>query len=76
VLVEQLELGADVRREGRLAVAEDRGPDEELALVDEARLEGPRREHRPADNDVVRGFGLQRSDRVGVEAVFEPGPGR
>src|SRR5665213_633290 len=49
VLVEEFEVGADARREGRLSAAEDHGPHEQLALVDEARIEGPRREVRPAD---------------------------
>ena len=71
VLVKELEVGADARREGWLATAEDHGPDEQLALVDEAGLEGPSSEVRPADGEVAGGFGLQFSDGVGVEVVFE-----
>jgi hypothetical protein len=47
VLVEELEVGADARRDGRLATAEDHGPDEELALVDQAGFEGLGSEARP-----------------------------
>lgn len=72
VIIEELEVGADARREGRLATAEDHGPDEELALVDQAGLEGPGREVRPADGKVAGGCGLQFLNGIGVEVVFEP----
>jgi hypothetical protein len=75
VLVEELEVGADAGREGRLAAAEEHGPDEELALVDQAGFEGPGGEVRPADGEVAGGFGLQFLDGVGVEVVFEAGGG-
>jgi len=69
VLVEELEVGADARREGRLATAEEHGPDEEPALVDQAGFEGPGGEVRPADGEVAGGCGLQFVDGVGVELV-------
>src|SRR5882762_6055816 len=75
VLVEELEVGADARREGRLSAAEDHGPDEQLALVHEAGLEGPGSEVRPADGEVAGGFGLQFLDGVGVEVSFEASGG-
>src|SRR6516165_2943654 len=75
LLVKELEVGADARREGWLATTEDHGPDEQLALVDEAGLEGPSSEVRPADGEVASGFGLQFSDGVGVEVVFETSGG-
>ena len=71
VLVEELEVGADARRERRLATAEDHGPNEEPALVDQAGFEGPSGEVRPADGEVRGGFGLQLLDGFGVEAAFE-----
>src|SRR5207249_2798286 len=73
VLVEELEVGADARREHRLATAEDQGPDEELALVDKAGFEGLGGEVRPADGEVAGGC-LQFLDGVGVEVVFEASP--
>ena len=58
VLVDELEVGADACGEGRLATAEDHGPDEELALVDQAGFEGLGGEVRPADGEVAGGFSL------------------
>ena len=58
VLVKELEVGADARWEGWLAAAEDHGPDEELALVDQAGFEGLGGEVRPADGEVAGGFSL------------------
>ena len=54
VLVEELKVGADARRERRLATAEDHGPNEELALVDQAGFEGPGSEVRPAETSLGR----------------------
>jgi hypothetical protein len=71
VLVEELEVGADARREGRLATADDHGPDEELALVDQAGFEGLGGEVRSADGEVAGGFSVQFFDGVVVEVVFE-----
>jgi hypothetical protein len=73
VLVEEIEVGAGGRWEGRLAAAEDDGPDEQLALVHEASLEGPGSDVGPADGEVARSFGLQLFDGVGVEVLFEAG---
>ena len=75
VLVEELEVGADACGEGRLAAAEEHGPDEELAFVDQVGLEGPGREVRSADGEVAGGCGLQLLDGVGVEVVLEAGSG-
>lgn len=66
MLVEQLEGAAHVGRQGRLAAADDVGPDEELALVDQAGREGLRREVRPADEEIAAGGGLQLAYRGGV----------
>ena len=60
-------MGADARRQGRFAAADDHGPDEQLAFVDQACCEGPGGQVRPADGEVAGGCGLQFLDGVGVE---------
>src|SRR5829696_2867716 len=41
VFVEEFEVGADARGQGRFAAADDHGPDEQLAFVDQACCHGP-----------------------------------
>jgi hypothetical protein len=76
VLVEELEVGAEARRQGRFAAADDHGPDEQLAFVDQTCCEGPGGQVRPADGEVAGGCGLQFLDGGGVEFAFEAGGGR
>src|SRR5262245_45119919 len=68
-LVEEFEVGADACGEGRLAAAEDHGPDEQLAFVDQACCEGLGGQVCPADGEVAGGCGLQFLDRGGVEVA-------
>jgi hypothetical protein len=49
VLIEELELGARIGWQRRVASAENHGPDEQLALVETPGLEGVRREVRTSD---------------------------
>ena len=74
-LVEELEVGAHVGRQRRLAPADDHGPDEQLALVDQPGLESLRREVRTSYGEIAAGCGLQFVYRGGVEVAFESGVG-
>ena len=51
--VEQLEIEAPVSREGVFAASQHEGPEEQMALVHQARLERLRSEIRPAHGQVA-----------------------
>ena len=76
MLVEELEVGAGARRQGWFAAADDHGPDEQLAFVDQACCEGAGGQVGPADGEVAGGCGLQFLDGAGVEVAFEAGGSR
>jgi hypothetical protein len=65
VLVEELEVGEEAHRQGRVAAADDHGPDEQLAFVDQTCCEGPGGQVRPADGEVAGGCGLRFLDDGG-----------
>jgi hypothetical protein len=74
-LIEQLEVCAYAGRQPRLAPADDYGPDEHLALVDQPGLESLRCEVRTSDGEIAADRGLQLVYRGGVKLVFESGIG-
>jgi hypothetical protein len=53
VLVEELEVRADARWQGRFAAADDYGPDEQLVFVDHACRQRLGGQVRPADGEVA-----------------------
>ena len=55
--------------------ADDHGPDEQLALVDQPGLESLRREVRTSYGEIAADRGLQLVYRGGVEKAFESGIG-
>ena len=74
-LIAELEVGARVGRQRRLAATDDHGPHEQLALVNQAGLESLRREVCTSYGEIAAGRGLQLVYRGGVEVAFEPGVG-
>jgi hypothetical protein len=74
-LVEELEVGAHAGRQPWLAPADDHGPDEQLALVNQPGLESLRREVGTSYGEIAAGHGLQFVYRGGVELAFESGVG-
>jgi len=74
-LIEELKVGAHAGRQPWLAPADDNGPDEQLALVDQPGLESLRREVRTSYGEIAADRGLQLVYRGGVELAFESGVG-
>jgi hypothetical protein len=74
-LGEELKVGAHAGRQPWLAPADDNGPDEQLALVDQPGLESLRREVRTSYGEIAADRGLQFVYRGGVETAFESGVG-
>jgi hypothetical protein len=68
-LIEELEVGARVGRQRRLAATDDHGPHEQLALVNQAGLESLRREVRTSYGEIAAGRGLQLLYRSSCTAV-------
>jgi hypothetical protein len=74
-LIEELEVGAYAGRQPWLAPADDNGPHEQLALVDQPGLESLRREVGTSYGEIAAGRGLQFVYCGGVETAFESGVG-
>src|SRR5690349_4481279 len=74
-LIEELKVGAHAGRQPWLAAADGKGPDEQLALVDQAGLESLRREVGATYGEIAAGRGLQFVYGGGVETAFESGVG-
>jgi hypothetical protein len=70
-LIKEFEVSAYAGRQPRLAPADDHGPDEHLALVDQAGLESLRREIRTSYGEIAADRGLQLVNRSGAEMAFE-----
>ena len=66
-LVEELELGARVGRQRRLAPTEDDGPDEQVELVNEPRVDRLCRKVRTSHDEIASGRGLQVVYRAGSD---------
>jgi hypothetical protein len=56
---------------GRLAPVENCGPDEQLALVDQAGLQSLRRQVRSSHQEIVVGRGLRILYGVDIEVAFD-----
>src|SRR3954468_353565 len=74
-LVEELEIGAHVGRQCRLASTEQHGPDEQGTLIHQPSVESLGREVRTSHDEIAPGHGFQVVYRAGVEVAFEPGLG-
>src|SRR5579862_1474888 len=74
-LVEELQLGARVGRQCRIAPTEENGPDEQVKLVDQPGLESLCRQVRTSHDQIAAGRGLQVAHGARVEVSFEPGMG-
>lgn len=74
-LIKELKVRTHAGRQPWFAPADDNGPNEQLALVDQAGLESLRREVGTSDGEIAAGPGLQFLYRGGVETAFESGVG-
>jgi hypothetical protein len=75
-LIEELEAGAHTGRQPWLAPADDNGPDQQLALIDQPGPESLRREVGTSYGEIAAGRGLQLVYCGGVETAFESRVGR
>src|SRR4051794_14832968 len=69
--VQQLEVGARRARKRGLPCADEDGTDQQLALIDEPRVERLRCEVGAADGEIAGGRRLHLAHRDGVEAALE-----